>query len=150
MIILFQNILFLKDFLVWNVCFGLFYKIKKGSGTSLWAHFLHDIPIKMFLFKYSINEQSFNIIPFSFSRYQIKCVIKFGLWIGSLSTRAAAIFFFCWIWVLKSVSGLHIGKTLLIWETVMFFFTNRTEVKFPTDKKSWKQISLRFEKEIGC
>ena len=34
MIILFQNILFLKEFLACNDCFGLFTKIKKGSGTS--------------------------------------------------------------------------------------------------------------------
>ena len=30
----FQNILFLKEFLACNGCFGLFTKIRKGSGTS--------------------------------------------------------------------------------------------------------------------
>ena len=39
MIILFQNILFLKEFLAWNGCFGLFTEIKKGSGTSVWCIF---------------------------------------------------------------------------------------------------------------
>ena len=37
MAIPFQNILFLKEFLVHNVCFGLFSKIKKESGTSFWC-----------------------------------------------------------------------------------------------------------------
>ena len=39
MIILFQNILFLKEFLACNGCFGLFSKIKKGSGASFWCTF---------------------------------------------------------------------------------------------------------------
>ena len=39
MIIPFQNILFLKEFLACNGCFGLFTKIKKGSGTSFWCTF---------------------------------------------------------------------------------------------------------------
>ena len=39
MIILFQNILFLKEFLACNGCFGLFSKIKKGSGASFWCIF---------------------------------------------------------------------------------------------------------------
>ena len=39
LIILFQNILFLKDFLVCNGCFGLFSKVKKGSGASFWCTF---------------------------------------------------------------------------------------------------------------
>ena len=38
-IILFQNILFLREFLACNGCFGLFTKIKKGSGTSFWCTF---------------------------------------------------------------------------------------------------------------
>ena len=39
MIIPFQNILFLQEFLACNGCFGLFTKIKKGSGTSFWCIF---------------------------------------------------------------------------------------------------------------
>ena len=39
MIIPFQNILFLKEFLACNGFFGLFTKVKKGSGNSLWYTF---------------------------------------------------------------------------------------------------------------
>ena len=39
MIILFQNILFLKEFLVCKGCFGLFTKIKNGFGISFWRTF---------------------------------------------------------------------------------------------------------------
>ena len=39
MIIFFQNILFLKEFLACNGFFGLFTKVKKGSGNSLWYTF---------------------------------------------------------------------------------------------------------------
>ena len=39
MTILFQNILFLKEFLACNGFFGLFTKVKKGSGNSLWCIF---------------------------------------------------------------------------------------------------------------
>ena len=52
MIILFRNILFLKKFLACNCCFGLFSKIKKGSGTNFWrlvsALFFHkNVPYLM-------------------------------------------------------------------------------------------------------
>ena len=63
MIILFQNILFLKALLAWNGCFGLFSKIKIGSGSSIWfpfsAWFIHK-----------------NVPYLILSRYQTKCVIK--------------------------------------------------------------------------
>ena len=39
-------------------------KLKKGLGLAFDAYFLHDFSIKMFLIKYSINGQSFNVIPF--------------------------------------------------------------------------------------
>ena len=39
LIILFQNILFSKEFLASNCCFGLFIKIKKGSGTCFLCTF---------------------------------------------------------------------------------------------------------------
>ena len=39
MINLFQNILFHKEFLACNGCFGLFSKIKKWSGASFWCTF---------------------------------------------------------------------------------------------------------------
>ena len=59
-------------------------------------------------------------------------------------------FFFCWIWVPKSISGPCVGKTLCPWVTTMLFVLMiRTKVLFPTDKKIWKQISLQFKKEFG-
>ena len=39
LIIPFENILFLKEFLEYNGCFGLFTKIKKGSWTCFWCTF---------------------------------------------------------------------------------------------------------------
>ena len=39
LIILFQNIRFVKEFLPCNGCFGLFTKIKKGSEISVWCTF---------------------------------------------------------------------------------------------------------------
>ena len=39
MIIPFQNILFSKEFIACNGCFGLFTKIKKESETSFWCTF---------------------------------------------------------------------------------------------------------------
>ena len=36
---LFQNTLFLKEFLACNDCFWLFSKTKKGSGASFWCTF---------------------------------------------------------------------------------------------------------------
>ena len=37
--IIFQNLLFSKEFPGCNGCFGLFTKIKMGSGTSFWETF---------------------------------------------------------------------------------------------------------------
>ena len=37
-------------------------KLKTSPGLAFGAHFLHEFGIKMFL-SYSINEQSFNVIP---------------------------------------------------------------------------------------
>ena len=50
LIILFQNIIFVKEFLACSECFGLFTKIKKGCGTSFWyifsAWFFHEnVPV---------------------------------------------------------------------------------------------------------
>ena len=39
LIILFTNIWFLKEFIACNGCFGLFSKIKKGSGAGFWCTF---------------------------------------------------------------------------------------------------------------
>ena len=39
-------------------------KSKRRLGLASGAHFLHKFPIQMFLIQYSINEQSFNVMPF--------------------------------------------------------------------------------------
>ena len=39
MIVIFQNILFLKEFQASNDLFGLFTKIEKGFGTCYWGRF---------------------------------------------------------------------------------------------------------------
>ena len=41
---------------------GYLPELKRGLGIAYDAHFLHDFPINMFLIKYSINGQSFNVI----------------------------------------------------------------------------------------
>ena len=76
LIILFQNIRFVKEFLACNGCYGLFAKIEKGSGVwcTFSAWFFHK--------KCSLsNTISVDKVPmsylFSFSRYQKKRVIKF-------------------------------------------------------------------------
>ena len=58
---------------------GYLPKLKRGLGLAFGVYFMHDFSIKIFLISYYIYGQSFNVIPFSFSRYQTKCVIKFLL-----------------------------------------------------------------------
>ena len=57
MITLFQNILFLTEFLACNSCYGLFTKIKKGSGTSFsckfFAQFFHKNVPNLILFQWT-------------------------------------------------------------------------------------------------
>ena len=56
---------------------GYLPKLKRGLGLAFGAHFLHDFPIKMFLFiTLSMDKVSMSY-PFFFSLYQTKCVIKF-------------------------------------------------------------------------
>ena len=43
---------------------GYLPKLKRDLGLAFGAHFWHDLSIKMFLIQYSINGQSFNVIPF--------------------------------------------------------------------------------------
>ena len=50
LIIIFQNFLFSKEFPACNVCFGLFSKIKKGSGTNFWCTFFAWFFHKNFLY----------------------------------------------------------------------------------------------------
>ena len=76
MIILFQNILFSKEFPACNGCFELFTKIKEKSGTSSWCifstWFFHkNVP---YLILYLRTEVSMSYLS-SFSRYQTKYVI---------------------------------------------------------------------------
>ena len=73
----FKNILFLKEFLAYNDFFGLFPKIKKGSGTSVWCTFSAWFFHKNVLFNtLSVDKVSMSYL-FSFPRYQLKYVIKF-------------------------------------------------------------------------
>ena len=52
-------------------------KLKRGLGLALGAHFLHDFSIKCCLFNsLSMDKVSMSHL-ISFSRYQIKFVIKF-------------------------------------------------------------------------
>ena len=78
MIILFQNILFSKEFPACNGCFELFTKIKEKSGTSSWCifstWFFHkNVP---YLILYLWAKVSMPYLS-SFSRYQTKYVIMF-------------------------------------------------------------------------
>ena len=73
---IFQNFLFSKEFPACNVCFGFFSKIKKGSGITFGAHFLHDFFIKMFVFNTLTMDKVSVSHLISFSRYQTKRVIK--------------------------------------------------------------------------
>ena len=78
MIIFFQNILFLKELLACSGWFGLFTKNKEGSGSSFWCTFsvscFHkNIP---YLILYQCTKFQCDTF-FSFSRNQIKYVIKF-------------------------------------------------------------------------
>ena len=38
--------------------------LKRGLGLAFGTHFLHNFSIKIFFIEYSINGQSFNVIPF--------------------------------------------------------------------------------------
>ena len=56
MIIIFQNFLFSKEFPACNVCFGLFSKIKNGSGANFWctfsAWFFHKHVLYLILYQW--------------------------------------------------------------------------------------------------
>ena len=56
MIILFQNISFLKEFLDCNGCFGLFSKMKKASGASFWCTFSVWSFYKKYLILYQLTK----------------------------------------------------------------------------------------------
>ena len=79
MIILFQNILFSKEFLACNGFFGLFTKVKRGSGNSLWfefsAWFCNKNVFSLILYQWTKFQSMSYLFPFL--RYQTKCFIKF-------------------------------------------------------------------------
>ena len=75
MIVLFQNILFLHEFLACNDCFR-FTKIKRGLGLAFGAHFLLIFPQKCSLFNIVSMAKVLMSYLLSFSRYQTKCVIS--------------------------------------------------------------------------
>ena len=50
--------LFSKEFLACNGCFGLFTKLKRSLALAFGAHFLHDYSIKMFLINLSMDKVS--------------------------------------------------------------------------------------------
>ena len=78
MIILFQNILVLKEVIACNGCFGFFNKIKKESGTSFWCRFSAWFCHKNVLYLCSLLTDKVSMsYLFSFSRYQIKSFFKF-------------------------------------------------------------------------
>ena len=78
MIIHFQNILLLKQFLTCNCCFGLFTKILKRSGTSFCCTFFCAIVLQKCSLSNTLSIGKVSMSHcFSFSRYQTKCVIEF-------------------------------------------------------------------------
>ena len=62
--VLFQNMLLLKEFPSCNGCFGLFTKIKlkRGLGPAFGAHFLHEFFIKMLFNTLSIDRLSISYL----------------------------------------------------------------------------------------
>ena len=75
--ILFQNLLFLKEFLACNGFFRLFTKVKKGSGNSLWCTFSAWFSNKKVPYLILSMDKVSIVYLFSFLKYQAKCVIKF-------------------------------------------------------------------------
>ena len=78
MIISFQNILFLKEFLACTDFFGLFTKIKKGSGTSVWC------TISAWFF----HKNAAYLIPYQWPKFQHDTFfpsehIKQNVWLSS-------------------------------------------------------------------
>ena len=61
---------------------GYLPKLKRGLLLAFGAHFVHYFLMKMFLIQYSINGQSFNIIPF-FPSQDIKLNVLLSSYLGS-------------------------------------------------------------------
>ena len=94
MIIPFQNILFLKEFIACNCCYliGLFTKIKRGPGAKFCCTFSARLFHKSVPYLILHQWTKFQCYFFSFSIYQIKCVIKFLF--GQLLTLSTIRFTF--------------------------------------------------------
>ena len=80
MIILFENILVLKESLACNGCFGLFTKFKKGSGTSFWytfsAIFFHKNAPYLMLYQWKMFE-CHTFFPSQDIKQNVKVTSKF-------------------------------------------------------------------------
>ena len=86
---------FWKEFLAWNGCFGLFSKIKKGSGTSFWctfcAWFFHKNLLYLILYQWttfqchtSFLSQDIKHVLFR-SYLEVDDVINFKIFLESTS-----------------------------------------------------------------
>ena len=92
---LFQNILFLRSFLVCNGRFGLFSKIKKGSGASFWCIFIewffHKSVSCLILYEWTkfqchtlfLSQDIKQVVLLS--SYLVDGVINFKIFLGSIS-----------------------------------------------------------------
>ena len=92
---LFQNILFLRSFLVCNGRFGLFSKIKKGSGASFWSIFIewffHKSVSYLILYEWTkfqchtlfVSQDIKQVVLLS--SYLVDGVINFKIFLGSIS-----------------------------------------------------------------
>ena len=130
MIILFQNILLLKDFLAYNDCFGLFTKIKRGSGTSSWctfsAWFFNKNVFYLILYQQAkLQCHTF----FSFIRYQTKCV-KF--WFSQL--------------MMSQTIRFMLGQHLKQWLTGRKWEDGNTNIWI---SREWKELFRRNKKHFS-
>ena len=53
-------------------------KLKRGLGLAFGAYFQHDFSKNNPYLIYTLCMDSFNVILFSFLRYQTKCVFSYG------------------------------------------------------------------------
>ena len=91
MVILHQNIWFLKEFLACNGWFGLFSKIKKGSGAIFWwtfsAWFFHKNVPYIILYQWTkfqchtlfLSQDTNNVIKFLFRQLMTSWILRFFL-----------------------------------------------------------------------
>ena len=161
MIILFQNILFLKECLGCNGCFGFFSKIKKESGTSFWcifsAWFYHK---NCSLFNiYSINGWSFNVIPFFLLKISNKNVLLSSYLARHMLMSKTVRFIFDQFlkqWLTGGKKGEDKNTKIWIsWERKEFFRWNKKNIFHSFwravicwDKKKYKKIADASFKQL--